>query len=252
MHKQMVNEGVHNQDMVRPIHDLPCCTGAPVHTRRILLPGLATRSPTVCPWCTGAPVYTRRILLPPWRGHSIPDCFVVISQEDNVPTQPERAILLDMLVYTLVSPNLANPTLRRSSEPSGVEKPVGCRERGAVTPRRARDTAPIDSRMSRPKQQPVHIGHTPKVSPRTTISALAGRDVRFGNQSLHRRRGPLSVPSGFSRVSVGARGQAARYCPTPSGSHGRSNVHSHVPWAFSCGHASGVGCVARTATDGKP
>ena len=38
----------------------------PVHTRRTPLPGLATRSRTVCSWCTGVPVRTRRILLLAW------------------------------------------------------------------------------------------------------------------------------------------------------------------------------------------
>ena len=40
------------------------CTCVPVHTRHILLPGLATRSLTVCSYCTCVSVHTRFILLP--------------------------------------------------------------------------------------------------------------------------------------------------------------------------------------------
>jgi hypothetical protein len=51
-------------------HTVPLdqCTRAPVHTRRILFPGLATRPSPDCLLivyqCTRAPVHTRRILLP--------------------------------------------------------------------------------------------------------------------------------------------------------------------------------------------
>ena len=39
------------------------CTGVPVHTRRILLPGLSSVL-TVCSWCIAVPVHTRCVLLP--------------------------------------------------------------------------------------------------------------------------------------------------------------------------------------------
>jgi hypothetical protein len=40
------------------------CTSVSVHTRRLLLNGLATRSPTARSKCTRIPVHTRRLLLP--------------------------------------------------------------------------------------------------------------------------------------------------------------------------------------------
>ena len=42
---------------------------SPVHTRLILLAGLATRPLAVCSYCTGVPVHIRRLLL---LGHAFP------------------------------------------------------------------------------------------------------------------------------------------------------------------------------------
>jgi len=104
------------------------CTGVPVPTHRILLPGLATRCLVVCSQCSGAPVHTRRILLPgiatrsltecsqctgvllhslhphPWPGHSLPNSLIMVYR------------CLRMSLYTLAASS--------SSAVHGISRPA--------------------------------------------------------------------------------------------------------------------------------
>ena len=79
----------------------PSCTSAPVHTRRILLPGLATRFLSRSPSCvlivfqrTSVPVLTRRTLLSGLATRSLPSsiyCLLTVHQYVRPPATYESA-----------------------------------------------------------------------------------------------------------------------------------------------------------------